>query len=121
MESRQMVCIVCPVGCRMTVTRDDSGAVIVTGNTCKRGEAYAIDEFTAPKRTVTASVAVEGAPVPLLSVKTNRPVPKEKIGEVLQAIRRARAYAPVEIGDIIIADAVGTGADVVATRRIARV
>lgn len=120
MESKDMVCIVCPVGCRMTVTRDEDGTVRVKGNTCKRGEAYAIDEFTAPKRVVTSSVPIDGAAMPLLSVKTREPIPKEKITAVLDALSGVRVKAPVEIGDVVIADAADSGVDVVATRRLGR-
>jgi CxxC motif-containing protein len=92
----------------MSVAREADGQITVRGNTCKRGQAYAIDEFTAPKRTVTASVRIEGASMPLLSVKTNRPVPKDRVGAVLEALSSVRARAPVDIGDVILRDAAGT-------------
>jgi CxxC motif-containing protein len=56
--------------------------------------------------------------MPLLSVKTNRPVPKDRVGAVLEALSSVRARAPVDIGDVILRDAAGTGADIVATRRL---
>ena len=44
---KEFVCISCPVGCRLTVW-DDEGEVKVTGNTCKRGQLYGVQEFTVP-------------------------------------------------------------------------
>ena len=59
MKAREMICINCPMGCPLTVTQDDDGKITVTGNTCKRGEAYGITEMTAPKRVVTSIVRVD--------------------------------------------------------------
>lgn len=118
METREMVCIVCPMGCHLTVTRGDDGAVSVTGNTCRRGETYGAQEFTNPMRVVTSSVFVDGGQMPLASVKTRSTVPKAKIGEVLSALTQVRLTAPVNIGDVVAPNVAGTGVDVVATRRV---
>jgi len=109
-----LVCIACPIGCALRVRRD-GGTVTVTGNQCKRGDAYGRQEFLAPVRTVTSSVAVTGGERPLVSVKTLRPVPKPGVPAVLAAIRAATVAAPVAIGQVLVADAAGTGVDVVAT------
>ena len=73
---KEFVCISCPVGCRLTVW-DDEGEVKVSGNTCKRGQLYGVQEFTAPMRTVTSSVPVIHGQQAMCSVKTAQPVPKE--------------------------------------------
>ena len=86
---KEFVCISCPVGCRLTVWEDEDGAVQVQGNTCPRGKAYGVQEFTAPMRTVTSSVPVQHGEQLMCSVKTDAPVPKARIPEVLAAIRRA--------------------------------
>ena len=78
----------------------------VTGNTCKRGEAYAHNECTNPQRTVTSTVrCTDGS---LVSVKTDRPIPKEKITECMALINEAEAKLPIAIGDVIIEDAFGS-------------
>ena len=114
METREMTCIICPMGCALRVTRDGD-SITVTGNTCKRGEKYGIQEMTMPMRTVTTSVVCHGGDRPLVSVKTKDQVPKEKIGAVLEACRAANVHAPVRVGDVVLADAAGAGSDVVAT------
>lgn len=91
---KEFVCISCPVGCRLTVWEDEDGAVQVQGNTCPRGKAYGVQEFTAPMRTVTSSVPVQHGEQLMCSVKTDAPVPKARIPEVLAAIRRAGVRAP---------------------------
>ena len=65
---KEFVCISCPVGCRLTVWEDEDGAVQVQGNTCPRGKAYGVQEFTAPMRTVTSSVPVQHGEQLMLSL-----------------------------------------------------
>lgn len=114
-----MICIGCPMGCLLTVSRDGNGELQVEGATCGRGKAYGIKEMTAPERTVTALVRVEGCRQPLC-VKTAKPVPKGKIFEVLESIKAVTAVPPVNIGDVVIPDVCGTGVAVVATRYVRR-
>ena len=104
---RELVCIICPRGCRMTAEVTDSG-VAVSGNACKRGEEYGIAELTAPKRTVTSIVRVSNREDTMVSVKTKEPIPKEHIFEAMEKIRAASVDAPVKIGDVIIEDLFGT-------------
>lgn len=117
-ESREFVCICCPIGCKLKARRDGD-TVRVTGNTCKRGEKYAIDELTAPKRTVTTTARLNGGVFPCVPVKTSEPIPKDKIFAALYVIKHTELAAPVEIGDIAVKDICGTGADVVVTRAVA--
>ena len=119
METREMTCIVCPMGCRLSVKREGD-EITVTGNTCPRGDKYARQEFTNPMRTVTSSVFVRGGKMPLCSVKTRDTISKASIPEALSAIRACVIDAPVKIGDVVIRDICGSGADLVATRNVPR-
>ncbi len=111
---RELICIVCPRGCRLKV---DDG-LNVTGNFCPRGAEYAKAELTHPTRTVTSTVRVEGAEIPRCPVKTAAPVPKESIRDVMAALDGVTLRAPVRVGDTVIDDVCGTGVKVVATRRL---
>ena len=114
MKTRNLTCIVCPKGCPLVVAFDEEGKIAdITGYTCKRGIAYATDECTAPKRTVTTTVRCEsGAVVP---VKTASVVPKEKMIEVMKHINRTVAKDGLKIGDVVIEDVAGCGVAVIAT------
>ena len=115
---RTITCINCPVGCRMTVLLSESGGLLsVSGNTCPRGAAYAKQECTLPGRMITAVIPVPGSAVPL-SVKTSAPVPKPMIFQVMQAISDAEITLPVETGQVILANVLQTGSDIVATRSL---
>lgn len=114
MKTRNLTCIVCPRGCALTVTLTDDGKIEkIEGNACKRGVDYATAECTHPMRTVTSTVRLEDGRV--LPVKTNTAVPKELVFEVMKEINKTVAKADLKIGDVIIKDVLGTGADVVAS------
>ena len=113
---RELICIGCPMGCPVMVEMDGREIVSVSGNTCPRGDVYARKEVTNPTRIVTSTVKVEGGLVEMISVKTKEDIPKDKIFDCMRALKGITVKAPVLIGDVILADAAGTGVDVVATR-----
>ena len=111
---KELTCIVCPRGCRLKV--DDN--MEVTGNTCPRGKIYAINELTHPTRTITSSVRVSNRPYTHVSVKTDKPVPKDKMFEVMKEIDKISVEAPTRIGQIVLANVLGTDSNVVITKDI---
>ena len=113
---RELICINCPLGCRLSVDDKDVSNVKVSGNTCPRGVTYAVSEVTSPKRMVTSSVPVEGSSILRVSVKTSEPIPKDRIFDCLAEIRKLKVHAPVAIGDVLLSNVCDSGADVVATR-----
>ena len=117
METKELTCIQCPLGCPLTVTVDGD-TVTVTGNTCPRGAVYGEKEVTHPTRTVTSTVVVEGGEMARVSVKTAGDIPKEKIFDVMAEIRGTKLTAPVTIGDVIIKNAADTGVDIIATKSV---
>ena len=113
-NERKLTCIVCPKGCDLTVHLDENGKVEnINGYTCPRGKDYALSECTFPTRTVTTTVRCEDGGI--VSVKTNKPIPKKMIFEIMTAINSINVNNSVHIGDIIIENVCGTGANVVAT------
>ena len=120
MSIRELTCIGCPMGCQLTAVMDGSQVTEVTGNTCPRGDAYARRECVAPVRTVTGTVAIEGAALPVLPVRTNGEVPKAQVIDVARALRTVKVQAPIAIGDVVLQNVCGTGVDVVAAKNMAR-
>jgi CxxC motif-containing protein len=113
--TRDLICIGCPMGCSLTVNGEDA-ALTVSGHQCNIGDKYAREEMTHPTRNITTSVPVTGGDMPMLSVKTKTPIPKQSIMDCVKAIHSVRATAPVAIGDVVLENAAGTGVDIVATR-----
>lgn len=118
METRELTCIGCPMGCALTVTLDGGAVTAVAGNTCPRGDAYARKEVTHPTRIVTSTVRVTGGALPAVSCKTRTDVPKDRIFAVVRALKDVEVPAPVAIGQVLLEDAAGTGVAVVATKNV---
>lgn len=115
-ETRIMNCIMCPLGCEMTVTIEDGEVTGVTGNTCPRGPKYAHDEVVAPKRMLTSTVRVNGGLLPLVPVVSKTTLPKERILDCAAALRQVIVEAPVSEGQVIVENILGLGVDIVASR-----
>jgi CxxC motif-containing protein len=115
---RNITCIVCPIGCKILIKTDGTQFEIVEGNKCKRGIEYARSEALDPRRMLTTSVLVNNGEWPLASVKSSKPVPKEKLFSVLKEIGGTAVKAPVNSGQIIIKNTANTGIDIVATKTV---
>lgn len=118
METKNLTCISCPMGCSITVEMKDGEVISVTGNTCKRGDIYARKEVTNPTRIVTSTVKVTGGRADMVSVKTKEDIPKGKIFDCVKALKGVEVAAPVHIGDVILTDVAGTGVDMIATKNV---
>lgn len=115
---KKFVCIQCPRGCHLEV---DTETLKVTGNSCPRGEAYGRNEVTHPVRTLTSTVRIKGSDIPRCSVRTSSPIPKEKMFEVMRELDKVELEAPVEIGDVVIKNVLGTGSDIIVTKKMSKV
>jgi len=112
---KKLVCIVCPVGCRLTVS-GTAGDLSVSGEGCKKGIAYAHEEMTNPVRMVCTTVRITGGLHSVIPVKTDKAIPDKYKLEVVKAVKGITLASPVRIGDIIIPDLFGTGVNLVAER-----
>ena len=119
METIRLICIGCPMGCPLEVEKEGGTVVSVRGNSCPRGDAYARKEVTHPTRVVTTTVRVRGGTLPMAPCKSRSDLPKDKIFEVIRALKAVEVTAPVTIGQVILPDAAGTGVDVIATKSVA--
>ena len=114
---KEIICIMCPNGCRITAEEKPDGGFDLQGYKCKKGRNYAKKELTAPVRVLTAVMAsdYEGRPVP---VRSDRPVPKEMMRDLARRCLEEKAVLPVSIGKVIIPDILGTGVNMIATRSV---
>ncbi len=118
--TENLICITCPMGCTLQVTHEGDTVLSVEGNNCARGAAYVRRELTDPRRMVATTVRVSGGLHPLIPVYTREPFPKPRISELLEAIRSVQIEAPVKMEQVVLADALGTGIDVIASRDMPR-
>jgi len=111
---KQLVCIVCPIGCRVCAEEKD-GQFIISGNRCKRGAEFAETELTAPMRSVCTTVRTIFDDVPVLPVRTKCEIPKKLIPELIHALAAVVISQRIGIGETVLENFLGTGCDVVAT------
>lgn len=111
---REMTCITCPNSCTLSVEEKD-GRIVVTGNQCPKGEAFAKSELTNPMRTISTTVSTRDPAVPVVPVRVSGEIPKGRIFDVMEAINRLTVTAPVGRGAVLAADVLGLGVDVIVT------
>lgn len=110
--TKTLTCIECPVGCLMSVEMDGEKILSITGNSCPRGKQYAQDEVVCPRRVVTSTVRAENGE--MIPVKTDRPVKKSEIFQVMEKIRETVCELPIKIGDVLY-EGIAEGCNLVAT------
>jgi CxxC motif-containing protein len=118
MMEKELICIICPSGCRIHVSYNDGNLQGISGFGCSKGREYAEEEVISPRRTLTTSVRVLGSNMPLLSVRTDKPIPKNQIFEAMREISKITVRAPVEVGDIVLKGLLNSDVNVIATRRV---
>lgn len=111
MQNIELVCIRCPVGCHLKVTKNDDGTVTVVGNSCPRGAEYGKQEITNPMRTITTVYKTDFGTISLV---TSKPVEKRLYFDVLKAIKNA-PYPKnnILVGDVFIENILNTGANII--------
>lgn len=121
MSVRELICVVCPNGCQLTVEVEEGPepkVLSVSGQTCPRGDTWARQEVETPLRTIASSVLVRGGTMPMASVRTDAAIPLSKIFQVMEEIRTMTLEAPVRIGDVVLDGPGGTDCRIIATRHV---
>lgn len=114
---KEITCIGCPMGCRITAQIEDGKILSIEGYTCNIGKKYAQEELTVPKRMVTGLIRVRGQERPL-PVKTSKPIEKSKVFDCLEEIRNHAVTLPVHSGEVLIPHVCGTDVDIISTKEI---
>ena len=116
--SKEIRCIVCPTGCLVHV-ENVNGELVIEGHSCNRGEEYAREEFIAPKRILTTTIRVENGFLPLIPVRSDKPLPKERLQEALKEIAITEVKAPIKMGEVLIKNVLGLNTNIIASRDLA--
>lgn len=115
--TKELVCIVCPRSCRMTVS-DDGNETVVTGNSCKRGKDFAVREMTDPRRTVCTTVRTSFKYAPVLPVRVSAPIPKNRIFDLMHEINRITVSEKIGRNDIVVKNILNLGVDLISTSNV---
>ena len=117
-ERRHFVCVICPIGCEVDVVHDGGDIISMEGNKCKKSEEFVRQELIEPMRILTTTVRIEGARWPVIPVRTDRPVPKRLFPHIMKKLSRIDLQAPVSVLHVVVSNAAGTGANIIATRTL---
>lgn len=115
---KNITCIECPKGCALTIEVKDGRVFHIRGNECEKGEKYAFAEIENPVRILTSSILAEGLPLKMIPVKTDEPIPRNRIFDAMSAIKKIRINDAVSIGDIIVDNFLNLGVNLIATRDV---
>ena len=121
MNRKQLICVVCPNGCQIEAQIEEGKQIQIkelNGAQCDKGLDWAKQELINPMRTIASSILVDGGDFPLVSVRTDSPIPLKSIPDVMKAIKSARVKAPVHIGDHLIENPADTSCSIIATRHV---
>ncbi len=115
----ELVCITCPNGCKLNV-ENKNGELIVTGNKCKKGEAFAKEEMLAPKRSVTTTVKTVFPSLPVVPVRTEGEIPKEKIFDFIALCKDIVISQTYDCGEVILEKILNTDVNLICTVNMKR-
>ena len=116
---KRLTCIECPKGCLLSVEIEGARVLNVNGNECPKGGKYAVQEIESPMRVLTSAVLAEGLELKMVPVRTDKPIPKSRIMEAMDEIRKIRLKSPVRSGSIIIDNFLGLrGVNLISTRSV---
>lgn len=111
-------CIICPNGCEMEVDIENNKITKIEGASCKKGKEYVNQELTNPQRNIATSVKVINGDLEIVSIRLNNSIPKDKIFDVMDEIKKLEVKAPIKIGDVLKSNILNLGVDVIATKNI---
>jgi CxxC motif-containing protein len=111
----KIICVGCPMGCLVTLTINNEEVEGITGNRCKQGERYVLEEYRNPVRTLTTTLLTLDSSQPLLPVRTAVPILKTEVLTIAKALADVRAKPPIKTGEVVVSGESGIGVDVVAT------
>ena len=117
-KTYNITCIVCPLSCEMRLMVKDSKIESIKGNRCRRGIDYARQEFYNPQRVLTTTVKLKGDRLPLLPVRTNKPIPRRMLKECVRYLSKIEVKAPVKLGEVIVPNILNSGANIISTKEI---
>lgn len=115
---RQIICIVCPMGCMVSVQSEGRRIRRLVGARCARGRRYARKETLAPERVLTTTLRVRKGSLPLAPVRSSKPIPKAKLRRCMDRLAQLEVEAPVQAGQVLVRNLLRTGADILATRTV---
>ena len=113
---KKITCIECPRSCSLSIDIENCRVIKVSDSKCPKGEEYAKTEVENPLRILTGTVLTEGLSLKMVPVKTDCPIPKNKISEAAVVLKKIKLTTPLSLGSVIVADFLGLKVNLITTR-----
>jgi CxxC motif-containing protein len=114
---KRLYCITCPAGCLLTVI--GSGfEMVIDGNKCEKGREFAKHEMSNPSRTLTTTVRTKFPGVPVISVRTDGEIPRDKLMDAMKQLSGVVVETELGCGDTVLENVANTGVRVIITSSI---
>lgn len=111
----EFCCSICPKSCRITVSEGGE----ITNAMCEKGELEAKNELESPRRVLTTTVKTVFGNMPVVAVKTDRPIEKSAISEVMANVNGIVVTKPLSLGEVVCKDIIN-GVNLVSTVNMIR-
>ena len=115
---KTFTCIICPNGCEIEAETEGIRIVAIEGATCDRGQEYVEQELKNPQRNIASLVKVDKGDIQIVSVRLTNAIPRDRMLDVMDEIKRIRLIAPVVSGQIVLENILGLNSDVIATKTV---
>ena len=116
--NKEFLCIICPLSCSIKIKSSKKKIISMKGFKCEKGREYVNKEFYFPKRTLTTTVLVKNGYIPLVSVRSDKELPKYLIFKAMEILKKKKVTAPVKIGQIVVKNILGSGINIVTTKNV---
>lgn len=101
---REVICLVCPLGCKIKVKTRNNETLEISGYQCPKGIEYSKQEVTNPLRPFMSVIKVRNGAFPTVSVKAESLVPKRLLRELSRRTACLKVEAPVKCKDTVYED-----------------
>jgi len=108
------------MGCKINIETKDRTVVKIDNAVCIRGRDYSIQEVKSPMRDFFTTVRVTGGRIPVISVRSTKPVPKDMLMACASELAKIVVAAPVRLGDTIVKNILNLRIDIIATKSVGK-
>ncbi|MDR2447193.1 MAG: DUF1667 domain-containing protein [Treponema sp.] len=115
---KDIVCFMCPNSCVLSISGDETNPRI-ENNRCSRGIDFALKELGDPERTLTSTMRTLNGVLPLVSVRSDKPVKKAELQEIITQLDALTINAPIARGQVLMASVGINKVNIIATRSVA--
>jgi len=115
---KELTCIVCPVGCQLSVIYEKNKIKAIEGNLCLKGKSFAENETICPKRILTTTIPIKSRVFNRLPVRSDKPIPKKIMKRAINIVKNYTVSIPIKAGDILIKNISDDGANIISSLTI---